>query len=125
MDKTLSFILLLSSLPLITCVKFLNATSDVFLGASQSCLDAVNADIACNGLLAIARADISFQFNPTDLTDLYTSDCFNALQVHRTTVFSKFSSTQCYDEIADFYFPPTILDDELIYGFNYTCLKSA
>lgn len=115
---------LLSLLTLGSAFQFFNATTETFLNAPQDCLTAVNSNIQCSDVLSWAQGGGTYDPSSEQLAALCTNNCFEALSGHRSGVASSCASVSYYDSPTDSLFAPTVLDDQLLYTFNSTCMKS-
>jgi hypothetical protein len=98
--------------------------SSVLVGASQSCLDAYNANVSCPSSIGYLYTDRFPDLASNALAGLCTRHCFHSLLSHRNQVASACgSSIQYYNDADGSFWPGTYLDDAAIYGYNLTCLK--
>ena len=119
-----TLIVLCLSLPSFAQYQLHSADASVLIGASQSCLDAYNANVSCTSSIGYLYTDRFPDLCSDTLTSLCTTDCFNSLVAHRNNVASTCGpSVQYYNDADESYWPATYLDDVAIYSYNLTCME--
>ncbi|KZF20788.1 carbohydrate-binding module family 50 protein [Xylona heveae TC161] len=98
--------------------------ANLWPGASESCIAALNAPLACHPLLPNLYGGFYNRLSLRTLQGICTDQCFASLQEHQQNVSLSCGSTKYYDEPANTYYPAAIFDIQSLHAFNQTCLRS-
>lgn len=91
------------------------------IDSSSSCGKALQAAIACNSTLMIAR---NSYLDEADTQAICTTSCYASLRSYRNAVASACDSSVVLQG-EDITYPATFVADGLVYDYNVTCLKDS